>query len=459
MTATQRKTVFIVVGRGFIAKSILRSGVLEELKKRGHRVVIFFFDVYRKGLPESLRREFEDSHVTLEAVPAHAPQRFYRRFKILTAPLVYNVNNRKFRYLSTGKSKFSMYLEISLFSVMSRLPFLKSLARFIERTVFDHHFYRGYFETYKPDVVFSTSIISSIDIEFLKTARSLGVKTVGMPRGWDNVNARFYPVLPDLLIVQNEDMKRDAVSLQGIPATRVVVSGFPQFDWYRKPKIIVLRDEFFRSRGLDPSKKLILWGSTGRWTQKGTSMCDMLVKAVNTPGILSAPAQLLIRAHFSDAKSNRFDYLTNNQSVIIDDNLTRSDFFWDGADPSTEELIKLANTLYHADLVIIQSSTLSLDALCFNKPVINTAFQGLYDKDGNDITPILYTEDCYRPLVEFGAVDLVHDETELVESINRFFEHPERAAAERKKALRQLAFEVDGQASTRVADAVERVMS
>ena len=35
------KTVFIVITRGFIIRNILRSGVLDNLKRSGCRVVIF----------------------------------------------------------------------------------------------------------------------------------------------------------------------------------------------------------------------------------------------------------------------------------------------------------------------------------------------------------------------------------------------------------------------------------
>ena len=60
MTAKTEKTIFIVVARGFIVKTILRSGVLDELKKRGHRIVVLFFSVRGAPLPETLRALGQD---------------------------------------------------------------------------------------------------------------------------------------------------------------------------------------------------------------------------------------------------------------------------------------------------------------------------------------------------------------------------------------------------------------
>jgi len=448
------KTILIVVGRGFIAKSILRSGVLTELKKSGHRIVLLFWSVHGQPMPDTLRREFASDNVIVETVLTPRISRWHRRFRILTALLVYNENNRKFRYLATGGNRFVFWFKKISCSNLAKIEVLKRLARWAEEKIFKTENFTLWFEQYRPNLVFSTSVISSVDIEFMKEAKRRGVKIVSMPRGWDNVGTIFYKVMPDLLLVQNEMMKRDAVTFQRFVEERVKVVGFPQFDWYRRPEILQTREDFFRTRQLDPAKKLILWGSTGRLTQQSVSICNLLTRAVQAPEELIRPSQLLIRAHFSDVKNNRFDYLKGNRAVAIDDNITRSDFFYDGVDPGIEEIIGLANTLYHADLVIVQSSTLSLDALCYDKPVINTAYGGLYDGLGRDITPILYTENCYRPLIDLGAVTLAENETALLVAINQYLENPALHRAERARALAVLAHRVDGRASRRIADAI-----
>lgn len=443
----------IVVARGFIAKSILRSGVLDELKKSGQRIVILFWSASGQAVPEKIRREFESAKVIVDIIPSPNSSRGYRWFKRLTVFLVYNYRNQKFRQLVSDRSSIRFRLRQIFSAILSRPLWLKRLARWVEETIFTDDSYVDYFAKYRPNVVFSTSIISSVDIALLKSARKQNIPTVAMPRGWDNINARFYQILPDWLVVHNEQMKRDAVAIQGMRPERVMVTGFPQFDWYRRPEILQSREEFFRARGLDPAKKLILWGSSGRLTQSGTSICDFLAETAES-GRFVLPIQLLIRAHFSDVKSGRFDYLKERTGVAIDHNITRSNFFYDGADPSVAELVGLANTLYHADLIIVQSSTLSLDALCFDKPVINTAYQGLYDKQGRDITEVLYDEDCYRPLVDLNAVELVHNESELLKSINAYLENPDRHHSGRMKALERLCYRADGQSSKRIADVI-----
>ena len=59
------KTVFIVITRGFIVRNILRSGILELLKKKGYRIVVFF-QSFGRPFPQYLIDEFEASEAEKE---------------------------------------------------------------------------------------------------------------------------------------------------------------------------------------------------------------------------------------------------------------------------------------------------------------------------------------------------------------------------------------------------------
>ena len=95
-----------------------------------------------------------------------------------------------------------------------------------------------------------------------------------------------------------------------------------------------------------------------------------------------------------------------------------------------------------------------LDALCCDKPVINTAFNGLYDKEGNDISYVMYMHEHYKPLLEYGAIKLVSDKDELTSNINRYLHNPEYEKEARMKAFETLCYKGDGMASRRLADVV-----
>lgn len=447
------KTVFITVGRGFVARNILRSGVLEHLKKRNARVVIFLNDIHGNELPESFRKEFEDEQVSVEIVSPPRLGRLQRRFERYTSLLVYNYHNRKVRYLRSGTSQVLLWCEWFMLAPLSHLHILKHLVRFFEQRLFENRNYATYFDRYRPDIILSTSAISSFDVAFMKEAKRRSVKTVSMPRGWDNIISVLYKVIPDVLVVYNNDMKRDAIRYQRIPEERIRVCGLPQFDWYRKEGVIVSREAYCKSIGLDPARKIIVWGSTGIWTPDDNNIAETLADVVSKDN-LALPASLLVRPYPMEAKTKRLEHLNRWDNVFVDTNFTLSDFFRDHTDPSVAEIKQFVNTMYHADAVVTLCSTLSLDALCVDRPVINTVFKGFYDKSGRDISYMLYLHDHYRPLFKLGAIALTCDERELIDAINEALLHPERRKEERKAGLEALCYTVDGNASKRIADAV-----
>ena len=64
------KTIFITITRGFIVKNVLRSGGLNELKKRGYRIVIF---LACREVPEYIKDEFAGDQVILIADKNYKP--------------------------------------------------------------------------------------------------------------------------------------------------------------------------------------------------------------------------------------------------------------------------------------------------------------------------------------------------------------------------------------------------
>lgn len=454
------KTIFIVVSRGFIIRNVLRSGVLQFIKEAGCRVIVLLQVRKGKQVPEYLEKEFCDEQTLIEAVEGPHEgkwyERLYRFFVLKTSLLVYsdstwsysragNINNRQ-------RMPFWAYLEKFIFSILTHFHFLKSITRVLERKVFLTDFYVEYFNKYQPDLVFTTSVISAIDIAFMKEAARRGIKTASMTKGWDHTTRVLYRFIPDKIIVQNSIMKECLFKYQRINREMVSVCGFPQFDWYVHKELLIDRTEYISSLGLDPKKRLIFFGSEGAWAPKDDLIAEILAKYINTPGVLVNPASLIIRPHFSDAKGNRFDRFRGLHNIVVDDKIDYSDALPGGWDPGFNEIKHFVNLMYHSDVVINIASTLTLDACCFDKPIIAVDFGVLHNlRNGRDVTNVYYEMDHYQDVLKTGAVDLVKNEKELLHSINDYLIHPERNQAARKILLDKLCYKVDGNSSRRIA--------
>lgn len=455
------KTIFITASRGFIVRNILRSGILDLLKKEGFRIVIFFSGTTEK-IPRYLLDEFQDPNVILENITKMPHVFGHKRFAKIVALLVFSRSTWYHSQLGSSnlrRSFFWKYTEILFSFVAGRAHFLKTFARFLEKYVFVRDIYEGYFSRYNPSLVFSTSIVSGIlDVEMMKEAARRSIRTVSMPKGWDNITKTLYRFVPDMLLVQNGLMKNAAIRYQRIPEEKVTVVGFPQFDWYRRPDAIESRESFCTSIGLDPKRKIIFFGSEGRWAPNDHAIASLIARWV-VDGTFSHPCSLFVRPHFSDIKKGRFDIFKNiSPHIAVDESIILSDFFSDNWDPGIEETKKFTNLMYHCDVMVNIASTLALDAVHFDKPIVSAAFKALYHpKDGRDVSRILYTQDHYEWVFQTNAVDLARSDGELFSIIDTCLQDPSRKRKERKVLLDRLCFGNDGMSSERVAGVISRM--
>ncbi|OGH69522.1 MAG: hypothetical protein A3C90_00180 [Candidatus Magasanikbacteria bacterium RIFCSPHIGHO2_02_FULL_51_14] len=455
------KTVFIVITRGFIIRNILRSGVLDYLKQSGCKVIIFLQTMKENDVPEYLKKEFQDERVTIVGIGDYLMNNFfdrlYRFFAKWTIFLVYSKSTLhyiRFKNIKKERMFFWMYIEIFFLFLFSKLHVLKKIVRLIERKVFVSNFYAKYFDAYRPDVIFSTSIISGIDMAFMKEAQRRGVKTISMTKGWDHAARSFYRFVPDNIIVQNAIMKDYLFKYQKIKKEKVKVGGFPQFDWYVHGDLLVRREEFLSSLGLDPQRKLILFGSEGPWSPEDDNIVGLLAKYI-AAGRFPTAASLLIRPHYVDLKTERYDKFIGLKNIKLDASMVYHETLSTNWDPDMREIAYFVNLMHHMDLLINMASTLTLDACCFDKPVIAVSFGVLHDeKSGKDLSGLLYEADHFQDVLKTGAVDLVHSEQELLESVNMYLLHPERKREERKTLLNTLCYKVDGNSAKRVADEI-----
>lgn len=462
------KTVFIVITRGFIIRNILRSGLLDILTNANIKIVILFVDLKKVGFPESLRKEFERENVIIEVVTAekkntYIKQRLYNLFKSLSQYFVFSKSTWSYGQIGNeqkmNRNIAWAYLERAIFTVLSKFHFLKKIARFLEENFFFTPVYNKYFDTYQPDAVFSTSIIATHDMQFMKEAKHRGIKTISMPKGWDNITKILYRVVPDYIIVQNEIMKAQAKEVQKVAHDNIFVTGFPQFDWYRRPEIILSRKEFFERLGLPEDRKFIFFGSEGTWAPDDKRVAQVLAEALPKDDVFVFPCSMLIRPHYSDVANPRFKDFQGLPFVKVDDNYNLSEFFIDNWNPTVEETKFFVNCMYHCDIMIMIASTLALDAMAFNKSTLGLAYNILHNpRTGEDISKKWYETDHMLAVLSTNAVDIVSSDKELIDMINMNLKNPERKHKERQALIDEVCYKIDGHSSQRVADVIFKAL-
>lgn len=114
----------------------------------------------------------------------------------------------------------------------------------------------------RPDVVLASPVVefASSQVEYLKSARALGIPTGICVASWDNLSGKgLLRFLPDRVFVWNEIQRTELEELHGIPRERVVLTGAQRFDEWFERRPSTAPAELARKVGLDPDEPFVLY--------------------------------------------------------------------------------------------------------------------------------------------------------------------------------------------------------
>ena len=113
-----------------------------------------------------------------------------------------------------------------------------------------------------PAVVLVTPVVKygSDEVEYLKSARRLGVPAATCVASWDNLtNKGLLKFAPERVFVWNEIQRTEAIELHGMPPERVVATGAQSFDKWFEQRPSRGREEFLRTLGLDADQPYLMY--------------------------------------------------------------------------------------------------------------------------------------------------------------------------------------------------------
>lgn len=273
-------------------------------------------------------------------------------------------------------------------------------------------------------------------------AEKLKVKTAAFIFSWDNLaskgrmagNFDYYLVWSDL-------MKHELLHFyQSIKSDQVEVVGTPQFEPYVLDRYEMSKEKFIESFNLDPNLPTILFSCGDVSTSKNDPLYIEVIAEAIQNNLLVKKTNLLVRTSPAE-EPTRFESLAKKYPFISWNypawKLARSNHqeSWSQRIPSMEDVIDLKGVLQHCDVIVNMLSTMSLDAMLFDKPVINTVFgnesNGLY----NDQRFLKYAH--IEKVVESKSVAVAKNEHELIAEINNSLQYPNCRLEEQKMLLNQ----------------------
>jgi hypothetical protein len=298
----------------------------------------------------------------------------------------------------------------------------------------------------RPSLVFTDYPFHYCYRPFLKIAKKRRIPLFCFVTSWDNLTCKGeLPVRMDRLVVWNDIMKKEAMELYDYSWEDIFCSGPPQFDIYFRKGWQLPREEFLRSVGLDPNKKLITYCTgAGEFLPLEFEVTKLLLRWIRDHRF-AKQCQLLVRLHPGRARewAERFQSL-QGKDVYIDLPGT-SEIWLDHWDPVGADTRYLANILLNSDVVVNLGSTVTIEASCLDRPIVNMAFEGVRQ---------YYGFNHYANILRTGGVRMAGTREELFQQVEEYLENPTLDAEGRRRIVREQCYYTDGKSSQRVAEFV-----
>jgi CDP-glycerol glycerophosphotransferase (TagB/SpsB family) len=292
----------------------------------------------------------------------------------------------------------------------------------------------------QPTHVFFTHQRPPFLAPFLYAAQQLNIPTSTFIFSWDNLASKGRMLGAfDYFLVWSHLMQSELLYFYpNVAKEKTKVVGTPQFEPYVMPKYETMLEDFYSKFRLDVNLKTICYSCADVSIGANDPIVIRAIAQAIQNNAIKNKVQLIVRTSPAEDDS-RFRALREEFSEIIWNVpkwiLTRENHAesWSQRVPSEEDIKDLRSLLEYVDLNINMCSTMSLDFMLFDKPVINTVFgnpeNGLYDDQR------FLNYDHFKKVVESQSVSIAKNETELIDQINQALDHPKERTTQRKAMI------------------------
>jgi hypothetical protein len=458
--STQQPTVLMSVPHGGAAGNMLRTGMLARLVAL--RPDARFVLVTPMARDAAFRQEFSGQNVTFEDLPPHRPAGLEGRLlalmqaAYLESGVTDSVRIRRQEVEAGGTMRFV--------GLKHRIARLFAPAMVNPRTRYawsdwlvSHPVAQALFDRYQPSLLVTSSPgLMFAEVPLLRTAVQRAVRTIAADPSWDNFTNKLLPVRRvDRLIVWNELMKAQAISLHGYRDEEISVVGTPQWDLYFREGTTRSREAFFARIGADPSRKLLTLTTTPyELYPHHRHIIRHLCSAIEN-GAFGEPVQLLVRVHPRDDIA-QYEEFVGLPHIHIEKPFRVTVKAGDGmsADVTLENQRHLADTMLHSDVIMNVASTIAIEASIFNTPIVNFSFDGELPEAFSSSARRYYQFTHYQNITRHNAVRVAATPDELITLVTAYLRNPQLDAEGRRQVVLEQCQFLDGGAAARVADVI-----
>lgn len=457
----------IVDGVGF--RNFILSDFFNESQNQFEKIIIF------SGLPISVYKGIVPTNCIIEELEDFRESSvswFFRKAK----EIAHLKNNSKYNFGIGDNLKANYTLKKNKRGLLVR--FIYFFTSFFHSEYWIHIFYRlqqmsfrhqpatlkfySIFKKHTPHILFFTHQRPPFIAPLIYAAKKQDIPTATFIFSWDNLASKGRMAGDfDFYLVWSELMKKELLQFYTrVRKKQIFVVGTPQFEPYVLDRYYTDKHEFTSKFGLDPELKTICYSCGDVSTSKNDGIYITAIARAIEQNAFGTPLNFLVRTSPAE-DAGRFKEIRETFSFIKwnvpDWKLTREHHAepWSQRVPSIEDVKDLRAVLMYSDIGINMCSTMSLDFMNFDKPVINPVFgnseNGLY----NDQRFLKYAH--YERVVKSKAVTVAKNSRELYTAIKGALNDPDFQKEERAQLFKlQVSKPLQG-TGTRIVETLKNV--
>jgi CDP-glycerol glycerophosphotransferase (TagB/SpsB family) len=440
------KKLGIVITDGVGFRNFVMSNFLREARLQFDSVVIY------SGLPINAFPSVLQSTVTIKELDVFVEGKltwFFRKWK----EVAHLQQNQSFYgmkdNLHSGYPKKNSLRAILIKTIyfFTRIIHSDSSILFVEKLQFlsfsKNKITKDYIQLLKEDQpthVFFTHQRPPYLAPFLYAAIQSKVPVSSFIFSWDNLASKGRMLGTfDYFLVWSDLMKKELLYFYpNVKEESVRVVGTPQFEPYVMEKYKTEKDDFYTKFNLKLNQKTICFSCADASIGANDPVVIRTVAEAIRGNKIGLPCQFIVRTSPAEGPE-RFAAIRKDFPEIIWNNpkwiLTRDHHAesWSQRIPSDEDIKDLRSLLEYVDLNINMCSTMSLDFMLFDKPVINTVFGNSKNDLYDDQRFLGY--DHYKKVVDSQSVTIAKNPEELLAQIKEALEKPSLRTKERKAMI------------------------
>lgn len=459
-----------VISHGFAARMVLQTGLIDRLTKEGKSVAIISPDAADENFDQLKKNPLVrvyDANINLTIWDDdYGVKRRYYLEDIRSNPVFWEKHIYSILYTKSKHpwKRIRPFIYYPIYKLIPHFPSIRENFKRKESSYLVSKKATALLKEINPKLVVSTYPINYLEAKFLYAAKEEGITTLIHLLSWDNISTKgIFPVTPDRFIAWGKVMFEELKEYYGVGAEQVDICGVAHFDQHIEVKNTDGYKTVIQQLGLDPEKPYFFIAmSAPRFAPHEIDIVEWIAKEIHN-NAFGKEMQLVVRPHpqnvqgvFGDNKwLKRLDLLKSERVAIDYPQLVESKVRWS---MRKSDMLRLSNLLAGCSVCLNSGSTVSIDALMMDKPVILTSFDGEYQ---------LYYWKSARRLVDYfhlkkfvgmGGANVVRSYEELNTELQKYIADPNHDLAQRQYALQMECHANDGQATKRVVEALVGIL-